>query len=184
MTEKTWAELTPDERLERRWAATLDPPLEFVSPEAALLYKERTTLLKKAILLEGEPDRVPVCLLAGYYPATRKGFTPYDVTQDYDKTVEAWLEANLALQPDTLLAPVFAAIPGRAFEALDVKILSWPGHGVPKTSGFQYNEKEWMRADEYDLLIDDPTDYLLHYYLPRVAGGLSGFAKLPPRSTW
>ena len=178
MTEKTWAELTPDERLERRWAATLDPPLEFVSPEAALLYKERTTLLKKAILLEGEPDRVPVCLLAGYYPATRKGFTPYDVTQDYDKTVEAWLEANLALQPDTLLAPVFAAIPGRAFEALDVKILSWPGHGVPKTSGFQYNEKEWMRADEYDLLIDDPTDYLLHYYLPRVAGGLSGFAKL------
>jgi len=35
-----------------------------------------------------------------------------------------------------------------------------------------------MRADEYDLLIDDPTDYLLHYYLPRVAGGLGGLAKL------
>ena len=33
-------------------------------------------------------------------------------------------------------------------------------------------------TDEYDLLIDDPTDFLLHYYLPRVAGGLSGFAKL------
>ena len=35
-----------------------------------------------------------------------------------------------------------------------------------------------MQADEYDLLIDDPTDFLLHYYLPRVAGGLEGFSKL------
>ena len=41
-------------------------------------------------------------------------------------------------------------------------MLSWPGHGVPKNAGFQYNEKEWMLADEYELLIDDPTDYLLH----------------------
>jgi len=178
MAEKSWGDMTPEERLERRWAACLNPGLEFVSPEAAEQYKARATRLKTAILLEGEPDRVPVCLLAGYYPATRKGLTPYDVTQDYDKAAQAWLEANLELQPDTLLAPVFAAIPGRAYEALDVKILSWPGHGVAKTAGFQYNEKEWMRADEYDLLIDDPTDYLLHYYLPRVAGGLGGLAKL------
>ena len=59
-----------------------------------------------------------------------------------------------------------------------MKILSWPGHGVPQEASFQYNEKEWMQADEYDLLIDDPTDFLLHYYLPRVAGGMEGFAKL------
>ncbi len=70
-----------------------------------------------------------MCALAGYYPATRKGLTPYDVTQDYGLAAEAWLEANRYLQADTLLAPVFAAIPGRAYEILDVKILSWPGHG-------------------------------------------------------
>ncbi len=29
-----------------------------------------------------------------------------------------------------------------------------------------------MLDDEYDFLIDDPTDFLLHVYLPRVAGGL------------
>lgn len=178
MAEKEWSRLTPDEKLARRWEATVNPGLQFASPEAAAVYKDRATRLKKAILLEGEPDRPPVCLLAGYYPATRKGLTPYDVTQDYDKTVEAWLEANHAVQADTLLAPVFAAIPGRAYEILDVEILNWPGHGVAKEASFQYNEKEWMQADEYDLLIDDPTDYLLHYYLPRVAGGLRGFAKL------
>ena len=40
-------------------------------------------------------------------------------------------------------------------------------------AGFQYNEKEWMLADEYDLLIDDPTDYLLHVWLPRTVPGMA-----------
>jgi uroporphyrinogen-III decarboxylase len=177
-SDKAWAQLTPEEKLQSRFDAFVNPGLDFASAEAAEIYRARATRLRKAILLEGEPDRVPVCLLTGYYPATRKGLTPYDVTQDYDKAVQAWLETNHELQADTVMAPVFAAIPGKAYETLDVKILSWPGHGVPKTASFQYNEKEWMAADEYDLLIDDPTDYLLHYYLPRVAGGLEGFAKL------
>lgn len=178
MVDKAWSQLSPDERLERRFAAFVEPGLEFVSPDAAAEYRARATRLKKAFLLEGEPDRVPVCVLAGQYPATRKGFTPYEVMHDYQKAAQAWLECNLELQPDSLIASVFAAIPARAYELLDVKILSWPGHGVPHESGFQYNEREWMQADEYDLLIDDPTDFLLHYYLPRVAGGMEGFSRL------
>ena len=178
MVDHAWSQLSPDERLERRFAPFLEPGLEFVNPEAAAEYSARATRLKKAILLEGEPDRVPVCVLAGYYPATRKGLTPFDVMHDYDLAAKAWLECNLELQPDAMIAPNFAAIPGRAYETLDTKILNWPGHGVPKEASFQYNETEWMQADEYDLLIDDPTDFLLHYYLPRVAGGLSGLAKL------
>jgi uroporphyrinogen-III decarboxylase len=35
-----------------------------------------------------------------------------------------------------------------------------------------------MREDEYHLLIDDPTDFLLHVYLPRTVAGLDGFASL------
>jgi hypothetical protein len=178
MVDKAWAALTPDEKLARRFEAFVSPGLEFSSPEAAAEYKARATRLKTALLLEGEPDRVPVSVLAGYYPATRKGLTPYDVTQDYAVAAEAWYECNHHLQADCLIAPVFAAIPGRAYEALDVKILKWPGHGVAKEASFQYDEREWMDPDEYDLLIDDPTDYLLHYYLPRVAPGLGGFAKL------
>jgi hypothetical protein len=178
VAEQAWSQLSPEEKSERRWTAFLEPGFEFVSPEAAAQYRARAARLKKAILLEGEPDRVPACALTGYYPGTRKGLTPYDVTQDYDLTVQAWLECNHYLQPDTLLAPVFAAIPGRAYEILDVKILSWPGHGVAKEASFQYNEKEWMLADEYDLLIDDPTDFLLHVYLPRAVGGMEGFSRL------
>jgi Uroporphyrinogen decarboxylase (URO-D) len=178
VVDQAWSQLSPDEKLERRFSAFVSPGLEFVSPEAKTEYQARATRLRKAFLLEGEPDRVPVSVLTGYYPAARKGLTPYDVMHDYDLAAKAWLETNLELQADALMAPTFAAIPGRAYETLDVKILSWPGHGVPKEAGFQYNEREWMQADEYDLLIDDPTDFLLHSYLPRVAPAMGGFAKM------
>ncbi len=173
-----WAGLSPEEKLERRWAAFLEPGAEFVSPEAAAEYRARATRLKKSILLQGVPDRVPVCALTGLYPATSKGLTPFDAMHDYKRAAEAWLGCNRDLQPDSLMAPLYAAIPGRAFDLLDVEVLSWPGHGVAKDAGFQYNEKEWMLADEYDLLIDDPTDYLLHVYLPRAVAGLKGFSSL------
>jgi len=176
--ERAWSELTPDEKLERRWAAFVSPGLEYASPEAAAEYNARATRLKKAILLEGEPDRTPVCALTGQYPGIRAGLTPYDTMHDYPRAAAAWLDFNRALQPDALVAPLFAAIPARAFATLDVAVLSWPGHGVPHTAVFQYNEKEWMLADEYDLLIDDPTDYLLHVWLPRTVPGMGGFAKL------
>ena len=176
--DRAWSQLTPEEKLERRWAAFVEPHREFAGPEAAEKYRARATRLKKAILLEGEPDRVPVCALCGLYPGTSRGLTPYDAMHDYPRAAAAWLDCNRTLQADAMIAPIFAAIPARAFAALDVALLSWPGHGVPETAGFQYNEQEWMLADEYDLLIDDPTDYLLHVWLPRTVTGMKGFAKL------
>jgi len=104
--------------------------------------------------------------------------TPYEAMHDYPRAAQAWLDCTHALQADSLLSPLFAAIPGRAFDILDVAVLSWPGHGVAETAGFQYNEKEWMLPEEYDQLIDDPTDYLLHVWLPRTVPGMGGFAGL------
>jgi uroporphyrinogen-III decarboxylase len=37
-----------------------------------------------------------------------------------------------------------------------------------------------MAAEEYDLLITDPSFYFRNYYLPRVFGALDGFTMLPP----
>jgi hypothetical protein len=176
--ERVWSQLSPAEKHERRWAAFVDPGVEFVSPEAGAEYAARAGRLKKAILLKGTPDRVPVCALTQFYPAFRAGLTPYDVMYDYQKAAEAWLSCTRDLQPDSLIAPIFAAIPGRAFDLLDVRTFHWPGHGAPRYAGFQYNEQEWMHADEYDLLIEDPTDYLLHVYLPRTVAGLEGLASL------
>jgi Uroporphyrinogen decarboxylase (URO-D) len=178
LEERSWSELTPAEKRERRWAAFVDPPVEFASPEAGEAYRARATRLRQAILLEGTPDRVPVELVSHFFAGRAVGMTPYECMYDYERAAAAWLRANRVLQPDSMMAPLFAAIPGRAYDLLDVKILNWPGHGVPMDTGFQYNEQEWMHEDEYDLLIDDPTDYMLHVYLPRVVGGMSGFTGL------
>jgi hypothetical protein len=49
---------------------------------------------------------------------------------------------------------------------------------VPDEAGFQYNEGEYMLPEEYDDLIDDPTDFMLRTYLPRTVGAFEGFAGL------
>ena len=74
-TEEKWAELSPEQRREewfRRWL--LPPGVKFSSSEAEKGYKARVTRFIKAIKLE-EPDRVPVMLPAGFYPAYYVGGT-------------------------------------------------------------------------------------------------------------
>jgi hypothetical protein len=74
--------------------------------------------------------------------------------------------------------PLHNTVPAEMFAALDYKLYSWPGHGVSEAASYQYNEKEWMTADDYDALIADPSDYLIRDYLPRTVGAFAGFGGL------
>jgi uroporphyrinogen-III decarboxylase len=56
----------------------------------------------------------------------------------------------------------------------------WPGHGVDPNTPFQFVESEFMRADEYDAFLEDPTDWVLRTYLPRAFAALDGLALMPP----
>ena len=69
---------------------------------------------------------------------------------------------------------------GYVLEALDSQQLRWPGHGVSKFHTHQFVEGEYMKQEEYDLLLNDPSDFLVRCYLPRVYGALTPAAKLPP----
>jgi len=40
-----------------------------------------------------------------------------------------------------------------------------------------------MKAEEYDLFLDDPSDFILRVYLPRIYGTLQPVTKLPPFRT-
>ncbi|MCE5255043.1 MAG: uroporphyrinogen decarboxylase [Actinomycetia bacterium] len=177
-SELQWAELTPVQRLELRFRFFCDPGVPFAGREAETGYKARAARLKDAILLERTPDRVPVTTLNQFYPAYRAGFTPYDVMYDQEKAAEAWVSYAHRLGPDAMVgAAIAAAGAGPIFDALDYKLFSRPGRGVPPTAGFQYVEKEWMAAEEYDDLIEDPTGYMLRTYIPRTNGALAGMAK-------
>jgi hypothetical protein len=59
------------------------------------------------------------------------------------------------------------------------RMLEWPGHGVDEDSSYQYIDREYMTADEYDDFLLDPTGFFLRKYLPRVAEAFEGFADFP-----
>ncbi len=177
MADKPWAEMTAAEKRAARIEKWQNPGVPFASPEAEAAYKARLGRLLKAINLE-QPDRVPVALTAGWWPAARAGMTPYDAMHDTARAAQAWLDFNLAFPMDAMVSPVLYTTPASVFETIDYKLYSWPGHGVAKEASYQYNEKEWMLPEEYDHLISDPTDYMLRAYLPRVVGAFAGFRNL------
>ena len=47
----------------------------------------------------------------------------------------------------------------------------------------QFVEGEYMKEDEYDLFLNDTSDFLVRCYLPRVYGILAPAGKLPPLNT-
>jgi hypothetical protein len=177
MAEKTWTDMTSDERLAWRIDRWRNPDIQFASPQAEADYKARVDRVLAAIELR-KPDRVPVRLNTGFWPAKSGGLTPHEAMSDAKRAARAWKDFNLKFQPDVSVDPLHNTVPGSMFEALDYKLYSWPGHGVPKEASYQYVEKEWMLPEEYDHLISDPTDYMLRTYLPRTVGAFAGFANL------
>jgi hypothetical protein len=179
MAQKPWAQMTPEERRASRIDNWRNPDVPFASPEAEADYKARTGRLIAAINLE-QPDRVPVRLNVGLWPAKSAGLTAYEAMSDPSRAAAAWRAFNLKFQPDASSEPMQNTAPAAMFAALDYKLYAWPGHGVGETAGYQYNEKEWMLPEEYDHLLSDFSDYMLRVYLPRTVGAFAGFADLLP----
>ena len=62
-------------------------------------------------------------------------------------------------------------------QAVGLRYYGIPGIGIPHDTGFNYIEppedQAFMRADEYDALIADPTAFLYNVWLPRVSTEVS-----------
>jgi len=178
---ENWKEMTWQEKREVRFNRWLNPPdVKFVRPEAEKLYKERVTRYIKAIKLE-EPDRVPVMLPIGNFPAYWAGSTFRELMYDYDKAREIWIKFMEEFgDMDTFNGPAF--IPsGKISEVVTTKTQKLPGMGLPEDAPmYQFIEGEYMKADEYDLLMMDPSDYNLRVMMPRTSDFFKSFAKLPP----
>ena len=184
---KTWAELSPEEKREERFKRWLSPPgVSFASPQAEKAYKERVTRFTRAFKLQ-KPDRVPVILPAiGNYPAYYAGTDLRTVMYDYEVMTRAWLKflKDFEQDMDTFVPPAMVP-PGKALEAVDYRLYKWPGHGIAgSTTSYQCVEAEWMKANEYDALINDPSDFWLRIYMPRVFGAFKAFTTLPPLTSF
>ncbi len=141
------------------------------------LYEEREKRIRDAIQLK-VPDRVPVLLGLGYFPAKYTGITCEAAYYDPAKWKWASRKTILDFEPDFYRAAI-GAVSGLALEALGIKVMKWPGHGVPPDHSHQAIEGEFMKENEYDALLSDPSDFVIRTYLPRVYSTLAPFAKLP-----
>jgi hypothetical protein len=96
-----------------------------------------------------------------------------------DKLLSAHKRFLQDFKPDYCTSPALASS-GRILEILDYKQYRWPGHGVSKESGYQALEGEYMRAEDYQALIDDPTDFWIRTLMPRIFGALESLKDLSP----
>lgn len=156
--------------------------IEFADTDKKAAYQERVTLIKDAIQLRQSPSRIPNCPSPGFFPNEYAGVSMYDAMYDYDALGRAWECYHLDFEPDAYTGPT-TIVPGKVLDILDLKSYQWPGHGLTKEREYQFVEGEYMKAEEYQELIDDPTGFFLSIYFPRIFGSLKSlktFPLLPP----
>ena len=182
---KNWHELTPEEKREERFKNWLSPPgVAFNSPEAEKVYRRRVIRLYDALRLR-EPDRVPVTLPIGNFPAYYSGKTLRDVMYDYEELRLVWTRFmyDFYEDMDTFYGPNLT-YSGKVLEMLDYKLYNWPGRGLgPEVNTYQFVEGEYMMADEYNALIKDPSDFALRTIIPRTFGTMGSLKKSIPFSS-
>jgi uroporphyrinogen-III decarboxylase len=179
-----WAKLTWQEKREKRFERWLNPEgVKFINQEAKEKYKQRVNRFIKAFKME-EPDRVPVWLPVGTVPAYHYGVDYYTIMWDYKVMHDAYLKFMHDFgDMDQYGGPAFIHS-GKISSTIDSKISLTPGHGLPKTSSMHETvEGEYMKADEYDLYMSDPSDYVIRVLTPRTTGLQESFKKLPPLRT-
>ncbi len=177
---ENWKDLTPEQKRAARFKRWLDAPgVKFKDKAAEQLYKTRVSRFIKAISLE-EADRVPCNLPVGYFPAYYAGYDLKTVMYDYEKQRDAWLKFMKDFGDMDSFGGPGLILPAKALEIIDHKLHKWPGHGIgDDVPSYQFVEGEYMKKDEYDKLIRDPSDFWLRTFMPRQAGAFKPLANLP-----
>lgn len=148
------------------------------SPEQ--LFAERNQRVNDAIQLK-QPDRVPLILGLGFHLAEMGGITKQELYEDPARTQEILEQAASIYQPDMLFGAWHTPKPS---QALGDRMTKWPGYGLGPNGSFQFNEQEFMRAEDYDAFIEDPADWAIRVYTPRAFKECEGLAMLPPLGMW
>ncbi len=144
-----------------------------------MLYQEREKRIMDVVELK-KPDMVPIGPGFGFFAARYEGMTIKETMYDPEKIRKAHWKVLMDFQPDMCENPFGSELLGPALEELDFKQMVWPGHGLDSDNMYQFVEGEYMKAEEYDHFLSDPTDFVLRRYWPRVCGALKGLGMIPP----
>lgn len=135
------------------------------------LYQERLVRYLTALRNE-KPDKIPIRPFVAEFTAKYAGMTCQQVAHDYNFAFEAAVKCAKEFDWDAVVANMVYVWTGLA-QAAGLRYYGIPGIGIPHTTGFNFIEpsedQAFMREDEYDALIDDPTGFLYNVWLPRVS---------------
>jgi uroporphyrinogen-III decarboxylase len=139
------------------------------------LYTERLNRYVTAMRNE-KPDRIPIRPFVAEFTAKYAGYTCQEVVHDFEKAFAAARKCAADFDWDAVVSNMVYVWTGLT-EAIGLKYYGVPGIDLPPDTGFQYREppeeKAFMKPDEYDQLIDNPTRFLFNVWLPRVSTDVS-----------
>lgn len=151
------------------------------------LYNVRAKRIEDAVQLK-VPDRVPISIEDEGIFVKHAGFTWAEVMYDVEKATAAAKKLFLDLDQDTHGIP-FIMCPGQVYDTLDFKQVKWPSAKLEAdrlsnpNNVFQFVEPgagfDAMQPDEYDWFINDPTDYMIRGFWPKVSKTLQFLKDLP-----
>jgi hypothetical protein len=178
---ENWAQMTPAQKRQYRFDNFVNPPgLKFISPEAKQAYQIRAQRTVAAYNIE-EFDKVPISLPVGNLPYILYGINTHTAMYEIEKAIQACRQFNEKYSAELEYFASPNAIPAKVLDILDYKMYAWPGHGLSQDApGYQFLEGEYMKADEYDALVRDPSDFWLRTYLPRIFGTFDSLPLFAP----
>jgi uroporphyrinogen-III decarboxylase len=139
------------------------------------LYAERAKRLDDAMHLR-QPDRIPIFLMLGHLLADLGGITRLEMYENTEASLAALKSSADRFQPDAVER--FPGGPAMS-RFLGDQMTKWPGYGRGENESFQYQEAEFMKAEDYDAFLEDPADWAIRKYLPRVFTNLKALEMLP-----
>jgi hypothetical protein len=140
------------------------------SPE----FLARARRIQDAIELK-QPDRIPIALGFGFFLADYGGITRQELYEDPDRAQQILEEVTMKYQPDA--ASGVRSTPGPS-KILGDRMTKWPGYGLGPQGSFQFDEHEFMQAEDYEAFLHDPSDFAIRTYLPRAFEKLEGLGML------
>ena len=175
---ENWNSLSSAEKQKIRLEAWVRAEgIQFESPEAKAEYQKRATLFKDALELKKTPDRVPVAGLGGAFIYRRAGIPQKATMYDrWEEAAEAAMKFHRDFEPDS--SAMLFLMSGASMELLGQTNMKWAGYGLPDDVQYQFLEQEYMKANEYEHFLLDPSDFVLRRFIPRMYSNLTGLEKL------
>ncbi len=139
------------------------------------LYAERLKRYVTAMQNE-KPDMIPIRPFVAEFTAKYAGYTCQEVTHDFEKAFAAARKCAVDFDWDAVVGNMVYVWTGLT-QAIGTKYYAVPGIDISPDIGFQYLEppeqEAFMKPDEYDQLIEDPTGYLFNVWLPRISSDVA-----------